>query len=138
MVKNSRRNRSRKQSSSRRQKGGNSAWQYVAGQVGDGWTQFQNALTLQPGQNLGTQQSNNIVQIGNKNVQDSQRFVGPDLNKTMSGGKRRKGTRRKGTRRKGTRRKKGGNIGAVISNAIVPFSLVGLNNFFGKRKSRKH
>ena len=68
MVKNSRRNRSRKQSSSRRQKGGNSAWQYVAGQVGDGWTQFQNALTLQPGQNLGTQQSNNIVQIGNKNV----------------------------------------------------------------------
>lgn len=128
------RNRTRKQSSlkhkkqSIKQKGGDSAWQYVANQVGDGWTQFQNALTLQPGLNLGTQQSNNIVQIGNKNVQDSQRFVGPNLNKTMSGGKR----------RKGTRKQKGGNVGAVISNAIVPFSLVGLNNFFGKRKTRKH
>jgi hypothetical protein len=116
MVKrNSRRNR---------QLGGNSAWQYVSGQVGDGWTQFQNALTLDNG--------NQLVQVGatTPNTQNIQ-------NKTMSGGKRRKGTRRKGTRRKG-RRQKGGNIGAVISNAIVPFSLVGLNNFFGKRKSRKH
>ena len=106
------RNSFRKQSSlkhkkqSIKQKGGDSAWQYVANQVGDGWTQFQNALTLQPGLNLGTQQSNNIVQIGNKNVQDSQRFVGPNLNKTMSGGRR----RRLRTRR-GKRGKKGGNVG---------------------------
>lgn len=116
MVKrNSRRNR---------QLGGNSAWQHVSSQVGDGWTQFQNALTLDTG--------NKLVQIGaTPNTQNIQ-------NKTMSGGKRRKGSRRKGTRRKGTRRQKGGNIGAIISNAIVPFSLVGLNNFFGKRKSRKH
>lgn len=135
VKKNSSRKQSRtkKQSSSRKQKGGDSAWQYVASQVGDGWTQFQNALTLQPGQNLGTQQSNNIVQIGNKNVQDSQRFVGPNLNKTMSGG------RRRGTIRvKKEKGKKGGNVGAIVGNAIVPFSLVGLNNFFGKRKTRKH
>ena len=40
-----------------------SAWGWGLGTVGNGWTQFMNSLTLQPGQNLGTIQSNNLVPI---------------------------------------------------------------------------
>ena len=45
-----------------------SAWGWGLGTVGNGWTQFMNSLTLQPGQNLGTIQSNNIVPVKNINL----------------------------------------------------------------------
>jgi len=35
------------------------------------------------------------------------------------------------------RHKKGGFLGSVISQAIVPFGLVGLNQYYGKRHSMK-
>ena len=111
---------------SRRQKGGSSpsGWGYVYNQVGDGWTQFQNALTLQPGQNSATQQSNDIEPIGKPNFQNTQSMPSKtDLSLIQRAGKR---------------RKKAGSWSNVISQAAVPFTLLGLQNSYGKRKSRKH
>jgi hypothetical protein len=125
--------RSRKSSNSRaksrryKQRGGElgsnppSAWGYVAGTVGNGWTQFTNALTLQPGQNLGASQSNDIVPIGKVNAQNAQ----PMLKPNMSGGKKRRGA-------------KGGSWGAVATQAIVPGFLLGAQQLYGRRYSRRH
>ena len=58
----------------RKQRGGDlagnpaSAWGWGLGTVGDGMTQIMNSLTLQPGQNTATAQSNNLVPIGNINA----------------------------------------------------------------------
>jgi len=104
-------NRSRSRNKSRSQRGGNvgayppSAWGFTMGTLGNGWTQFMNSLTVQPG---GLNQSNNIVPI----------------NGTQKGGKRRK--------RKGG--KKGGNLLAVAEQAAVPFALVAMNNIVGSRR----
>ena len=92
-----------------------SAWGWGLGTVGNGWTQFQNSLTLQPGQNAAAQQSNDIVPVNNLNAQ----------NPRMSGGRR--------------RRSRGGNWAAVASQAAVPAALVLMNNSLGRRRrSRRH
>lgn len=45
---------------------------------------------------------------------------------------------KKSRRRKSSRRhKKGGFLGNVINQAIVPFGLVGLNQYYGKRRGTK-
>lgn len=113
---------------SRKLKGGNSpsGWGYVYNTVGNGWTQFQNALTLQPGQNLASQQSNDIEPIGKPNFQNTESMPSKtDLTLIQSAGKRRH------------RKKKGGNWGAIISRAAAPLTLLGLQKSFGKRKSRR-
>lgn len=116
---------------SRKQRGGTtspSGWGYVYSRVGDGWTQFQNALTLQPGQNLGTLQSNDIEPIGQPNFQNAQAVPSSqNLSLIQSAGKR----------RRSKRTRKGGNWGAMLSRAAVPFTLLGLQNMYGKNKSRK-
>jgi hypothetical protein len=121
---------SRTKSRRRKQHGGDlgsnppSAWGYVAGTVGDGLTQLQNALTLQPGQNLASSQSNNIVPIGAPNAQNAQ----PMLKPNMTGGRR---------RRRGSA--KGGSWGAVAAQALVPGFLLGAQQVYGRRHgSRKH
>jgi hypothetical protein len=44
----------------------------------------------------------------------------------------------KGRRSRGGRRsKKGGFLGSVVNQAIVPFGLVGLNQYYGKRRGNK-
>lgn len=113
-----------------KQRGGNSsAWGYVYDQVGNGWTQFQNALTLQPGQNAASQQSNDIEPIGKPNFQNNQSFpTSKDLTLIQSAGRRRN--------KRSKRSRKGGNWGAAIGSAIVPFTLLGVQNAFGKRKSK--
>lgn len=45
--------------------------------------------------------------------------------------------RRRSSRRGGRRSKKGGFLGSVINQAIVPFGLVGLNQYYGKRRGSK-
>jgi len=122
------------------QKGGDlsgnpaSAWGWGLGTLGNGWTQFMNSLTLQPGQNLGTIQSNNIVPVKNINAQDAQPYLKPNL----TGGKRR------AHRKHHNSSKKGGSIASIIGDAIVPFSLLAAQNSFGKgrghtsSKSRKY
>ena len=72
----SRRHRRSRHRRSRSMRGGNSyppsAWGNVMGTVGNGWTQFQNALTLQPGENVVSQHSNAIEPVGNVNAQSAQ------------------------------------------------------------------
>ncbi len=104
-----------------------SAWGWGMGTLGDGWTQFMNSLTIQPGQNLGTIQSNNIVPVGGVNAQDAQGMIGSNLKGDIpqAGGKRRRHRR--------SRAKRGGN---VVGQAIVPGALIAMNYGFGKSRSR--
>jgi hypothetical protein len=134
-------NRSKSRASRRSQRGGaqgsypDSAWGFQMNNLGNGWTQFMNSLSVQPGANLGTSQSNNIVPIKNINAQNAQ--------PKMAGGKR--GRRRaqmqqqmqQQSRGKG-RGKKGGYWGAVIEQAAVPLALLGMQQFYGKRHTRRH
>jgi len=50
---------------------------------------------------------------------------------------RRSSSRRGSSRRGGRRSKKGGFLGSVVNQAIVPFGLVGLNQYYGKRRGSK-
>lgn len=124
----------------RGQRGGNlagnppSAWGYVSGTVGNGWTQFMNSLTLQPGENLGTIQSNSIVPVNNLNAEDIQGNIGPNMRGDIpqAGGKRRR------NRRSFTKR--GGNLLAAAEQAAIPITLIAMNNSLGKGRSnsRRH
>ena len=80
--------------------------------LGNGWNQFMNSLSVQPG---SSNQSNNIVPNNAQNVQPK-----------MTGGKHRR------------RGKKGGYWGAVLEQAAVPLALLGMQQFYGKRHTRKH
>lgn len=115
----------------RKQQGGNgtappSAWGSVFNTYGNGWTQFMNALTLQPGANAGSMGSNDLRPIGNVNANDPNSSL---LKQT--GGRKRAKTQRKG--------KRGGSlaIGAVLEQAIVPFGLLAMQNKYGKSKRTK-
>lgn len=109
-----------------------SAWGWGLGTLGNGWTQFTNALTLQPGQNLGAVQSNNIVPVGNLNAQTAQGNIGPSMGGDVpqGGGKRRRHRR--------SRVKRGGNFLAVAETAAVPVALIAMNNTLGSRRRRRH
>ena len=121
MPKSSRRNKDCKQSG-----GADSGWSYVMGQVGNGWTQFQNALTLQPGQNLATLNSNDIEPIGQPNFQNTQAMPSAqDLALIQSAGKRRK------SRKRGS---KGGNWGAVAQQAAAPLALLAMQQNYKKKR----
>jgi len=128
--------RSQTRSQRRSQKGGNyggypdSAWGYQMNNLGNGWTQFMNTLSVQPG---STSQSNTIVPINNANAQPK-----------MTGGKHRRRSQmqmqqqmQQQSRGKG-RGKKGGYWGAVLEQAAVPLALLGMQQFYGKRHSRRH
>ena len=135
--------RSQSKARTMRMKGGGlagnppSSWGWGLGTAGNGWTQFMNALTLQPGQNAGTVQSNNLVPVGNINAQDSQPSIGSNLKGAIpqSGGRR--GRRRRGTKRGGNL----GALGAVVNQAIVPGTLLAAQQMYGRRRrsgKRRH
>ena len=162
MVKSCKRKCKRNHKTKRhRQRGGElagnppSAWGWGMGTLGDGWTQFMNSLTLQSNQNGNINQSNNIVPVGKGVMQNmSPKFGGrkrkyrggnpndnlmlpennmslsvpvvmpvePSSSSTHTGGKK--------------RRTRGGN---VVAQAIVPASLVLMNNALGNfSRKRKH
>jgi hypothetical protein len=109
-----------------------SAWGWGMGTLGNGWTQFMNSLTLQPGQNLGTIQSNSIVPVGGVNAQDAQGMIGSNLKGDVpqSGGKKRRHHR--------SRAKRGGNI---LAAAALPVALIAMNNALGahsRKRKNKH
>ena len=109
--------------------GADSGWSYVLGQVGNGWTQFQNALTLQPGQNIASAHSNDIEPIGKPNFQDYQGMPTPkNLSLIQSAGRKRKHHKRN---------KKGGYWGAVAKQAATPLALLALQQTYKKRPSQK-
>jgi hypothetical protein len=127
--------KSRSARRTRYQRGGNlagnpaSSWGWVNGTVGNGWTQFMNSLTLQPGQSISTAQSNNIVPVGNINAQNAQGNINTNLkgdisNSQMGGKKHRK------------RGKRGGSWTAVLNQAAAPVILLGAQQSFGK--SQRH
>ena len=132
-----RRSHSKRRTRRHKQSGGSnyppSAWGSVMGTVGDGWTQFTNALMLRPGENLGAIQSNAVVPINNLNAQTSQGNIGPNMKggiPDQSGGKRRKHRK--------SRAKRGGNLVAVAQQAAVPVALIAMNNSLGSRRRRRH
>jgi len=112
----------------RKQKGGNqgaypdSAWGFQLNNLGNGWRQFMDTLSLQPGDNLGASQSNAIVPIRNVNAQTAQ----PALSPKMTGGRRR------------NRSRKGGNLAAVLEQAAAPLVLLGMQQSYRGKHSRKH
>lgn len=129
-----RRNSSKSRTIRRRQRGGDlagnppSAWGWALGTGGNGWTQFTNALSLQPGQNLGTVQSNNLVPVNNINAQDAQGMIGTNLKgdiPSQSGGKKHK-----------KNKKRGGGWEGIISQAAAPAVLLAFNQFVKKRSDR--
>lgn len=106
-----------------------SASGWAMGTLGNGWTQFMNSLSLQPGQNLGAAQSNAIVPVNNLNAQTSQPGVGPTLQGAVpqAGGRRHR------------RRRRGGSFGAVLTQAAAPLVLIGAQQMVGtRRRSRRH
>jgi hypothetical protein len=69
------------------------------------------------------------LQLITTQIHDNSEFL------LLKGGKRRQKKNRKSRK---SRKRKGGFVGEVISQAIVPFSLLALNTSFrGKRKSRR-
>jgi hypothetical protein len=141
MAKHSRKRRSHSKSRTMHLKGGNlagnppSSWGWGLGTLGNGWTQFMNTMSLQPGANLGAVQSNAIVPVGGVNAQTAQGNIGPNMTGDIpqQGGRRR---RRRGSKRSS---KRGGNMGVVLSQAAVPGALILMNNALGRRSRRnKH
>ena len=161
-----RHNKTKRHRKHRMQRGGElagnppSAWGYGLGTMGDGWTQFMNALSLQPNQNGNINQSNNIVPVGT--VQNYQ-----NMNTKIAGGRKKY---RGGNQHTGPmsmpgampgamsvsmpvsmpvsvpvsmppktggkkRRTRGGN---VVAQAIVPASLILMNNAFGKNSRKRN
>ena len=137
-----RRSHSKSRTMRRGQRGGSlagnpaSAWGWGLGTAGGGWTQFMNSLTLQPGQNIATQQSTQLVPVNNINADNTQGMIGTnlkgDITGSQSGGKKR---RHKRSAKRGSRR--GGNWGAVLSQAAVPGALIAMNQTFGKSRRRR-
>ena len=111
---------------SRSQKGGDlgsnppSAWGWTMGTVGNGWTQFMDSLTLQSGQNAATSNSNNLVPVSGAYNQQ------PTQNINMKGG-----------RHKSRKNRKGGSMASVLNRAAVPFILLGAQQMYKKRKTKK-
>jgi hypothetical protein len=103
---------------------GPSAGNYLLSVVGDGWTQFTNALMPNPGQNIVAAAQTEIVPIANPNANV------PNYDKSLgqSGGRR---------RNKG-RGRKGGflGLGPVLTQAAVPVALLGMQHTYAKRKHR--
>jgi len=146
------RSSSKQRTQRRSQRGGSwgqypdSAWGFQMNNLGNGWTQFMNSLSVQPGQNLGTSQSNDIVPIKNINAQDT--------GKMLTGGKRRRHKKSKMRHmqqmqmqmqqqqmqqaKSQSRGKKGGYWGAVLEQAAVPLALLGMQQAYGKRHTRKN
>ena len=102
-----------------------SAWGYVYNTVGDGYTQFRNALTLQPGENLGTLNNNDIEPKSNLNAQSNQGMpTSSDLSLIQKAGSK--------------RRRRGGNMGSIVNQALAPLSLIALKYGFAKRNRRRN
>lgn len=102
-----------------------SAGNYLLSVVGDGWTQFTNALTLNPAQNIVAAAQTDVVPIANPNANV------PNYDKSLGqmGGRR---------RRSNGRGRKGGflGLGPVLTQAAVPVALLGMQHTYAKRKHR--
>ncbi len=116
----------RQKSQKRTQTGGGAAeWQL--NNLGNGWTQFMNTFSLQPGQNGTINQSNNIVQ-------NHPKMTGGAKRSNMMQMRQRQMLQAKGK----SRGKKGGFFGPVLEQAAVPLALLGAQHYYGKRNTRRN
>ena len=136
-----RRSNSKSRTMRRSQKGGDlagnppSSWGWGMGTLGNGWTQFMNSLTLQPGENIATQSGNISVPVGKLNAMNQQGMIGTNLKGDIpkqSGGKKK--SHRKANKKSS---KRGGNLLAVAEQAAAPFALLAMNDYFGQKSSRR-
>uniref|UniRef100_A0A6C0F391 Uncharacterized protein n=1 Tax=viral metagenome TaxID=1070528 RepID=A0A6C0F391_9ZZZZ len=101
--------------------------------VGDLPTQITNALTVLPGMNQATVQSNDVVPIANLNIANASNVLPTQAQLTLVQG----GGRRRRIRGKGRKGKRGGSFGSVIGQAVVPFSLLAAQQYYGTRRGKR-
>jgi hypothetical protein len=110
-------------SKSKSQKGGNqgaypdSAWGFQLNNVGDAWSQFTRVM--------GSPNTSNVITPANTATTGATGASSP-AHVSQTGGKR----------RNRNRAKKGGYWGAVLEQAIVPLTLLGLQQKFGTRRNQ--
>jgi hypothetical protein len=114
---------------SRRRRGGQSANAYEMNTVGNGQTQWSNVFSNPQTMNAPT--GNGLWSADLTQNVNGVRPADPSLGKLMQGGKRRH-----------KRSRRGGNLLDIVSQAAVPFGLLGLQQTYSKRrrggrKSRK-
>ena len=107
----------------RSQQGGQSAWQFQLNNLGDLKTQIQNTFSTTG--LSGYTQSNDIVP--NRSV--------PSANMKFNDAAKGAASMKGGVRRGG---KRGGNWGAVLGTAAVPLTLLGMQQAYGRRHTRRH
>jgi hypothetical protein len=151
--------KNRQSSKTRSQRGGNqgaypdSAWGYQMNNLGNGWTQFMNSLSLQPGETLATSSSNDIVPIrnlnaqtkmsggrkrGNKKMRRMQQMQQMQQAQQMQQMQKAQQAQQMQKTKSRSRGKKGGYWGAVLEQAAVPLALLGMQQYYGKRHTRKN
>jgi hypothetical protein len=101
--------------------------------VGDGPTQATNSLSVLSGMNQGTIRSLTSVPIDNININNpaSQMPTAAQLELIQTAGRRRR------NRGKGRKGKRGGSFGSIIGQAVVPFSLLAAQQYYGTRRGKR-
>ena len=128
---------SRKSRKSRRvtrhRRGGDGGAANMLRVVGGPPVQFANSLGLQSGQNFATSRSLTSVPIDNININNpaSQMPTDAQLALIQSAGRRRR------PRGKGRKGKRGGSFGSIIGQAVVPFSLLAAQQYYGTRRGKR-
>lgn len=117
----------RQRSQKRSQTGGMGAAEWQLNNLGNGWTQFMNTFSLQPGQSGSINQSNDIVQNHSKMIRGGK-------GRNMMQMRQRQMLQAKSQ----SRGKKGGYFGAVLEQAAVPLALLGAQQFYGKKHTRRN
>lgn len=109
---------------SRRRRGGQSAAAYEMKTLGNGETQYNNVFNNAQTMNAPT--GNGLFSADLTQNVSGIRPADPSLGKLLQGGKRRN-----------KKSKRGGNFLDIISQAIVPFGLLGLQQSYSKRRGIK-
>ena len=117
----------RQKSQKRSQNGGDSAWQWQLNNLGDSWTQFKNTFYLQPGQNGSINQGNSIVQ-------NNPKMNGGSKARNMMKMRQRQMLQAKSQ----GRGKMGGFLGPVLEQAAVPLALLGAQQFYPRKNTRRN
>ena len=137
MVKHHSRKRGRRSmNKSRNQRGGDlagnppSAWGWTLGTVGNGWQQFMDSLTVQPGQGMSDANNNDIVPIKNLRAQSGQ-SIGTNLKGDIPRANMNMNMKRGGKRR----HKRGGSFGAVLGQAAAPLVLLAAQQSYKPRRN---
>lgn len=146
MAKTRRHHRSRRH----RQRGGDSAWQYVMKNFGDGQTQAQNSLMVQPGDNIVAKHNLTSSLISNPNSASG--LYG--LPKSLTGGSRKSrggfidptvlstaavpvallAAQQRFSKKRRGRGRKGGNVMEMLNTAAVPVALLAAQQRFSKKR----